>query len=585
MAAMTKATTKLQRRTRAFAVASVLAIVLTACSTSTDGLSTTAIAAEPTATRTATTPATATAEPVPTATVGVEEATSVPTETGGVDWATELTVGRCFNDGPDINANALVECDGPHDFEIFFASTFDIGPDEPWPGFDSLTDEAFTSFCDDELVRFAGRTYDLLPLTSVAWVPNEDEWNGQSRSAVCTVGTLTEGTKLIGTAAGSSLAPASTDFVISLVERPIGGFDLAIAGPGTDGANITATDIGIYDDAIAFDGSRILWFVADADNNGTRSLMGYQLATSQIVRIDAFDGRDVFNPAVGPGQAVVVSAGYAGSGESELWRIDADGTTSQLTDTPGVFVDDPAVSADGDRIIMSATSDDGGTNLWAIDTETGDLNQLTDGPANDSEPAISPDGSQIVFTSDRSGNLDVWSIEPDGSSPTNLSNHPGDDSQPAFSLATDRVLFQSDRFGLNANTMFMLSDGSEQASVTFEGVRQPEVLPAELGQVIYNATFLNQLRYCDSFDADGELECGTFNDFQVVSVTTNPEPAGAPWPGEEVLIDRLIADCKTALDVRFGPDREPREVEPAVMDQATWDFGARTTACWLLPDQ
>jgi len=504
--------------------------------------------------------------------------------TRSADWADSLAPGVCFNEVEEADGfvpGALVDCGEPHDHEVFYASDFADASDVEWPGFEALTDQAFDSFCDRELVEFAGRSWDLLPFASVAWVPDEQEWSDGSRSAVCSVASATVGAPMIGTAAGTPISPSSTDFIISLVDGDHGGLELAIAGPDADHASLTIQDGGLYKDALAFDGSRTVWFVADPDGDGSRALMGLSLSSGDVIKANAFDGRDVWNPTAAPDGTVIVSAGFDPN-DTELWSVTRTGDPKQLTDTPGLRVDYPAVGADGALVVFSATTGDGGANLWSLDVVTEQLEQLTDGSDNDIEPAVAPDGSQIVFTSDRSGNLDVWAVAPDGSDPTNLTNHPSDDSQATYSTTTDRVIFQSNRYGLSNNTMFMFRDGSDQNSVTFDGVHSPEVLAEGLGQLIYATAFNNQMRFCDVPGAEGIVECSPWPGQELVSVTTNPEPFGVPWPGQATFNERIVRDCKTALDARFGTDRDPREVLPLEISEEMWDFGARISGCSLV---
>ena len=207
---------------------------------------------------------------------------------------------------------------------------------------------------------------------------------------------------------------------------------------------------------------------------------------------------------------------------------------------------------------------------------------MTFAEADDTDAVVAPDGSSIVFTSNRSGNLDIWLLRLDGSEPVNLTNHPADDSQAAYSTETDRIFFQSNRFGLEDNTMVMLRDGSEQNSVTFDAVHSPVVLPLDQALLVAGAALSNEVRFCPVPGGTGVTECGLFQGQELISVTTHPEPPGAPWPGEDELIERTInRDCSAALDERFGADREPMLVAPVLVDEVLWDFGTRTTACFL----
>ena len=157
------------------------------------------------------------------------------------------------------------------------------------------------------------------------------------------------------------------------------------------------------------------------------------------------------------------------AGNTDIWRVDADGTNlTRLTDDPAIDAT-PDLSRDGNSIVFISNRGTGWFNLWAMDVDGSNLRQLTHLTSFASVPAWSRDGERIVFNLD--GN--AWVIAADGSGMTPVGSHNNNFLQPDWAPNGDLVftlgnspsdLWRLDRRGnLTAVTDTLDPDHSESA--------------------------------------------------------------------------------------------------------------------------
>jgi hypothetical protein len=75
--------------------------------------------------------------------------------------------------------------------------------------------------------------------------------------------------------------------------------------------------------------------------------------------------------------------------------------------------------------------------------------------------------------------------------------------------------------------------------------------------------------------------CDLSHSHEVISATTFAEPAGAGYPGEAALVDRMGCEAGFTAYVGHAPDGSELELVFAVPDGAAWDAASRVGACLL----
>ena len=71
------------------------------------------------------------------------------------------------------------------------------------------------------------------------------------------------------------------------------------------------------------------------------------------------------------------------------------------------FLEDPAISPDGETVCFSYLSD-----LWLVPFEGGEAKRITVSKANEWGPIFTPDGKYILFNSDRNGFTQILKCPP-----------------------------------------------------------------------------------------------------------------------------------------------------------------------------
>jgi Tol biopolymer transport system component len=115
---------------------------------------------------------------------------------------------------------------------------------------------------------------------------------------------------------------------------------------------------------------------------------------------------------------------------SSIWLISPDDPANGQRMVEGVgYIRHLAVSPNGDLIY--GVSSGGNSDIWRMAADGTKRKQLTDHPDVDLMPAASPDGGKIAFISDRSGQVTIWTMNADGTQQKQLTTQ-GRDVRPRF---------------------------------------------------------------------------------------------------------------------------------------------------------
>jgi Tol biopolymer transport system component len=166
---------------------------------------------------------------------------------------------------------------------------------------------------------------------------------------------------------------------------------------------------------------------------------------------------------------------------SRLFRIyvlnPVTGTATKLTGSVGPYDDQPARSPDGQKILFARRSTLlGASQLWVMNADGSSPKQLTTTTGDSANPRWSPDGSQVAFQSTRptSKGYDVWVANWNAATSTlsgyvDLTNANGNDIGPTWSpVSTGKIAFASDRVGGQFDLYTMTTSGGSQTRLTTE---------------------------------------------------------------------------------------------------------------------
>ncbi len=95
--------------------------------------------------------------------------------------------GTCLRDpGGGFAALEPVDCEQPHDLEVFAIVDLAYGPDDPIPEDDELFDAAFQG-CLDRFSTYTNEAWEDSPYYIRTYVPDRRGWRAGDRSVVCTL--------------------------------------------------------------------------------------------------------------------------------------------------------------------------------------------------------------------------------------------------------------------------------------------------------------------------------------------------------------------------------------------------------------
>jgi len=135
---------------------------------------------------------------------------------------------------------------------------------------------------------------------------------------------------------------------------------------------------------------------------------------------------------------------------SELFKMDADGTSQELLPVRKGKLGWGSIAPSGNEIVFAADRENDLSrqfDIYSFDRQSGKERLVTSRVKNDVQPIFSNDGSKIVFTSSSDGNQEIYVVNTDGTEPLRLTRNVAIDTNPSFSFDGKRVLFSSNRGG------------------------------------------------------------------------------------------------------------------------------------------
>jgi WD40-like Beta Propeller Repeat len=188
-------------------------------------------------------------------------------------------------------------------------------------------------------------------------------------------------------------------------------------------------------------------------------------------------------------------------GDTEIYVMNADGTgQTRLTNSPGI--DDLAAwSPDGTKIAFRSQRDGDG-EIYVMNADGTGVTRLTNSLYSDTFPSWSPDGTKITFQSSRGGDSDIYVMNADGTGQTSLTNNSVHDLDPSFSPDGTKIVFTS-FFSGTYQVVLMNSNGTSPTQLTFSGVNHSPAFSPDGDQITFvsNRDAFNVEIYV--MDADG----------------------------------------------------------------------------------
>ena len=156
--------------------------------------------------------------------------------------------------------------------------------------------------------------------------------------------------------------------------------------------------------------------------------------------IELMDGIGGTEPKFSPDGTKIVFCGNGGSGgDSEIWIMNADGTSrDNVSDEVNSDDVSPAFSPDGTKIVYFRDPHGPGATtpeITVMNIDGSNKVAVTASNGKDFQPSYSVDGTRIVFTSLRTTNTEIYAMNVDGTNPINLTNNPGSDLAPTWGAA------------------------------------------------------------------------------------------------------------------------------------------------------
>jgi Tol biopolymer transport system component len=105
------------------------------------------------------------------------------------------------------------------------------------------------------------------------------------------------------------------------------------------------------------------------------------------------------------------------SGNTELWKMDPDGSNKKQLTNDGRIKYTPVVTSDGRYIVFAASQ---GASIWRVNIDGSNPVPLVAKTFDAANPDITPDSQTVIFSSWTDGKLNLWRIPIDGGEPQRI---------------------------------------------------------------------------------------------------------------------------------------------------------------------
>lgn len=233
-----------------------------------------------------------------------------------------------------------------------------------------------------------------------------------------------EGSAQITVSLPAPSTTVSNAMTFTVTSRPALTVDLLIAGNAVfleDRLRLSAVARDQFGEVI--EGKAISWTSSDSTIARIEGEHVRALAVGSVdlvARATPAQSQMRLSVVVAPAQGIIFEKSEAG-GEPELFERSLDPVlAARRFFAPGTSGRQAAVSADGQKIAFVGRDGTGQSDIYVVNRDGSGLTRLTDDASISDQPAWSPDGSSLAFRSFRQGKSDIWLMDANGSDQRNL---------------------------------------------------------------------------------------------------------------------------------------------------------------------
>jgi TolB protein len=264
---------------------------------------------------------------------------------------------------------------------------------------------------------------------------------------------------------------------IAFVEKTGEKYSLVVTNFDGSGRNeLYSTSKTILLPEWSADGQKI-FFTSHEKNNP--NLYSYDLKTSQIKTVSAYEGLNVSASAYPDNKTIALC--LSKDGNSEIYSLDT--TTNELKRlTVNAEIDAaPSVSPKGDEIVF-VSGRSGNPQIYRMNlSDLNKVERLTEQGNYNQDPEYSPDGTKVAFSGrDEKYQFDLFIIDLASRQISRLTQNQGKNESPTFSPDSKVIGFSSNRSGKSRLFLSNLSGTRQIAVYSGNGeVLMPSWSPAE----------------------------------------------------------------------------------------------------------